>query len=106
VPSLDIAPDTGAQDTRIGLRVKLRPCRRCQCVTGRITQDYTVACDSCGGNRLRLDHETLRFLRDFIAIFGRPIAPIEIRTKPSLPPPGAGAATASNSADRGLKNGN
>jgi hypothetical protein len=93
MPSLDIAPDTGAQGLT-GLRVKLRPCRRCQCLTGSIAEDNTVACDSCGGTRHRLDHETQRFLCDFVAIFGRPTSPIEIR-KTSLLPSGAVAETSS-----------
>jgi hypothetical protein len=90
VQSLDTAPDTGAQ----GLRVKLHPCRRCQCVTGHIAEDNAVVCDCYGTARLRLDHETQRFLYDFIAIFGRPTSPIEIR-KTSLLPTGAGAETPS-----------
>jgi hypothetical protein len=78
----------------IGLRVKFQPCRKCQCVIGHIAEDNAVVCDCCGTARLRLDHETQRFLSDFIAIFGRPIAPIEIR-KTSLLPSGAVAETTS-----------
>jgi hypothetical protein len=103
VPSLNNAPDTGAQDNTalIGLRVKLRPCGRCQCISAHIGDGALLTCDSCTRTRGRLDHETRRFLIDFIAIFGRPTAPIEIRdSQTSLQPTGAGAETSFNRAER------
>jgi len=79
------------------LRVKLRPCRNCGCISAHITKGEGITCDSCGGERGRLDADTQRFLRDFIAIFGRPTSPIEIKqsnyTETSLQPSGAGAET-------------
>ena len=79
----------------IGLRVKLRPCHACGCISAHITKGEGITCDSCGGERGRLSHETQRFLGDFTAIFGRPTSPIEIRqsnfTKTSPQPTGAGA---------------
>jgi hypothetical protein len=77
-----------------GLRVRLRPCRKCQCVTARISEDVLLVCECCGANRGDLDLETQKFLRDFIAIFGRPTAFIEI-PESSLLPSGAGAETES-----------
>jgi hypothetical protein len=83
----------------IGLRVKLRPCRKCGCISAHIAKDEGITCDSCGGERGRLSRETQRFLGDSIAIFGRPTSPIEIKqsnyTETSLQPPGAGAETSS-----------
>ena|SRR5262249_33257328 len=79
----------------IGMRVKLRPCRSCGCISAHIVKGEGItplACDSCGIERGHLDHETQRFLRDFIAIFGRPTSPIEIK-QTSLQPSGAGAET-------------
>jgi hypothetical protein len=78
-------PDTGIQD----LRVRLRPCPGCRCITGSIDADNAVACDCCRLRRLDLDQPTQRFLHNFISIFGRPIDPIRISTSPQ--PSGAGA---------------
>jgi hypothetical protein len=75
-----------------GLRVRLQPCRKCQCVTAHISEDVLLVCECCGANRGDLDLETQKFLRDFVAIFGPPTALIEIR-EPSLLPSGAGAET-------------
>jgi hypothetical protein len=81
-----------------GLRVKLRPCRNCGCISATIVKDEAITCDSCSRTRGRLDSETQRFLRDFIAIFGRPTSPIEIK-QTSPRPSGAGAADVINRAD-------
>jgi hypothetical protein len=83
----------------IGLRVKLRPCRKCGCICAHITKDEGITCDSCGGERGRLSRETRRFLGDFIAIFGRPTSPIEIK-QTSPQPSGAGVETSSLAPNR------
>ena len=95
--SVNSAPDTGAQNHTaplIGLRVKLRPCPACGCIIAHINT-HAMTCDSCGRKRGRLDHDTQRFLRDFIAVFGRPTAPIEIR------PPQGGTETSPQPSDAG-----
>jgi hypothetical protein len=63
----------------VGLRVRLRPCRACACISATIVEGNVMACDSCRRKRGRLDGEVLRFLRDLVTHFGRPTAPIEIR---------------------------
>jgi hypothetical protein len=78
--------------TLTDLRVKLRPCRKCQCVTARISEDVLLVCDCCGTKRGDLHPETQTFLHTVVDIFGRPTAFIEIR-EPSLLPSGAGAET-------------
>jgi hypothetical protein len=91
---VNTAPEIGAQDHNaplVGLRVKLRPCPACGCIIAHINSK-AMTCDSCGRKRGRLDADTQRFLRDFIGIFGRPTAPIEIRATSSLPS-GAGVET-------------
>ena len=95
------APVSGAQDHNAplaGLRVRLRPCVACGLVIATVVNGNVMTCDSCGRKRGRLDADTQRFLRDFIAVFGRPTAPIEIRTT-SPQPSGAGAETSNHRAD-------
>jgi hypothetical protein len=88
-------------NTLIDLRVKMLPCRACGCITGRIAARQAVVCESCARKRLRLDRETVRFLTDFIEVFGRPTSPIEIRkSETSLQPSGAGAETDSIAPNR------
>jgi hypothetical protein len=107
------APDIGVQDDNaplVGLRVKTRPCAgACGCVIAHITPGAAVACASCGRRRARLDAETQRFLRDFVAIFGRPASPIEIRppqavsTETSPQPSGAGADDVINAPEKAIR---
>jgi hypothetical protein len=86
----DNAPNTEAQDLT-GLRVRLRPCRACGCISAAIIKNNAIACESCGRKRGKVDDDVQRFLRDLIAHFGRPTAPIEIRP-PSSPAAPAGGA--------------
>jgi hypothetical protein len=107
------APVSGAQDHNaplVGLRVRLRPCAGvCGCVIATVVTGAAVACASCGRRRARLDSETQRFLRDFVAIFGRPTAPIEIRppqavsTETSPQPSGAGADDVINAPEKAIR---
>jgi hypothetical protein len=105
------APVSGAQDHNaplVGLRVKLRPCPACGCIIRHINSK-AMTCDSCGRKRGRLDADTQRFLRDFIAIFGRPTAHIEIRppqavsTETSPQPSGAGADDVINAPEKAIR---
>jgi len=108
--SENTAPEIGAQDDNaplVGLRVKMRPCAACGCIIAHINSK-AMTCDSCGRKRGRLDSETQRFLRDFIAIFGRPTAPIEIRppqavTETSPQPSGAGADDVINAPEKAIR---
>jgi hypothetical protein len=99
MPNLHNAPATGVQDTAatiVGLRVKMPPCRACACITATVAERNVIVCDCCARKRDRLDRETQRFLRDLVAIFGRPTAPIEIRPQTSPQPTGAGVETSSS----------
>jgi len=93
----------------LGLRVRLRPCPACALIIATVVNGNAMTCDSCGRRRGRLDSETQRFLRDFIAIFGRPTAPIQIRppqavtTETSPQPSGAGADDVINAPEKAIR---
>jgi hypothetical protein len=76
----------------VDLRVRLLPCRACGCVSATIAQRNVIRCDCCQRKRGRVGPDTQRFLNDFIALFGRPTAPIEIRQSTETSPQLSGAA--------------
>jgi hypothetical protein len=103
MPNLHNAPVADVQDTSAtitGLCIRMLPCRACGCVSATIGNRNVIVCDCCQRKRGRLDGVARRFLRDLVAMFGRPTAPIEIR-QTSPQPSGAGVETSSSAPNKG-----
>ena len=81
----DAEPAPVPLDPIIGLSVRMpSACLRCRCrlatiVAGSGPHQAGLSCAGCGVHRGWISHETLRFLQNFVATFGRPTRPIDFR---------------------------